>query len=82
MSNLKQRTSDCSSHIQEIKNRAILSAEYNGGAGPNATERTSNNANSSLLNMNGIRYHRHQRSWSNTLSVTKARNLQKPNIIK
>ncbi len=80
MSNLKQRTMDCSNHIQEVKNRAILMAEYNGQAGPNAVARQPNNQNrhgsSALLNMNGIRYHRHQRSWGDTLSVAKAKNWQ------
>ena len=78
MSNLKQRTMDCSSHIEEVKNRALLSAEYDGKAGSDAVARQPNNrhGSSSLFNLNGIRYHRHQRSWGDTLSVAKARNWQ------
>jgi len=76
MSNLKQKTMDCSSHIEELKNRAIFMAEHNADRTPRQPKNANREGSASMLNMNGIRYHRHQRSWNSSLAYAKAKNWQ------
>ena len=62
MSTVKQRTLDCGNYIQQLKNKAILMAEFDGQGGSSAKEKTKTK-----------RMNRHQKSSKATLSVSKAR---------
>ena len=59
---VNQRTLDCGNYIQQMKNQAILMANYNGEGGSGATKHNKTK-----------RINKHQKSTKASLSISKAR---------